>query len=279
MPGKGMPMGTSTKYAPWTPATVTAVADVLAATDDGLTGREISHLLALTGVADADGSNKREKLARALLIRQAHDQASNCVIRFIREAMAPVRYTQQPEVFSRRRDDLNEVLVHIGLRVNAEGKVARGPAASTLDQAARHANSLRAELRRRGTHPQVLAYCTREILAKNAFHASLEAAKSVFDRLRQLTGEQLDGSQLVDAVLMPGATGTPRVAINTGITPTESGEQKGFAMLLKGLAGMYRNPTAHDPRLNRHVTDEELLELLTTLSMVHRRLDHARVQP
>ncbi|MET9453374.1 hypothetical protein [Streptomyces cinerochromogenes] len=44
---------------------------MLAATDDGLTGREIGHLLAVTGVADADGSNKRERLARALLIRQA----------------------------------------------------------------------------------------------------------------------------------------------------------------------------------------------------------------
>jgi hypothetical protein len=31
---------------------------------------------------------------------------------------------------------------------------------------------------------------------------------------------------------------------------------------------MFRNPTAHDPRITRIVTDDELLELLTTLSMV-----------
>ncbi|MFF0754553.1 hypothetical protein [Streptomyces sp. NPDC004267] len=171
------------KFVPWSAATVTAVADVLANTSEGLTGREVGHLLAQIGIADAEGSSKRERLARALLMRQARDQASNCVIKFITEAMAPVRYRQQPDVFSRRRDDLNEVLVHVGLRVNDEGRVARGTAASTLDQAAQHANSLRAELRRRGTHPQVLAYCTQEILTKNAFHASLEATKSVFDRL------------------------------------------------------------------------------------------------
>lgn len=111
----------------------------------------------------------------------------------------------------------------------------RGPPSRTVfsgPEAARHANSLRAELRRRGTHPKVLAYCTQEILAKNAFHASLEATKSVFDRLRQLTGEQLDGARLVDAVLMPGATGVPRVVINTGVTATERDEQKGFASLI-----------------------------------------------
>lgn len=52
-------------------------------------------------------------------------------------------------------------------------------------------------------------------------------------------------------------------------------QQKGFANLLKGISGMYRNPTAHDPRARGTVTDAELLELLTTLSMVHRRLDSA----
>ncbi|MFD5650583.1 TIGR02391 family protein [Streptomyces sp. NPDC127039] len=78
---------------------------------------------------------------------------------------------------------------------------------------------------------------------------------------------------------MLGSTGTPRVAINTGITKTEEDEQKGFAALIKGLGSMYRNPTAPDPRLHRPVTDDELLELLTTPSMVHRRLDHARVNP
>jgi hypothetical protein len=38
---------------------------------------------------------------------------------------------------------------------------------------------------------------------------------------------------------------------------------------------MYRNPVAHDPRLKRGIDDVELLEALTTISMVHRRLDDA----
>ncbi|MFI2437103.1 TIGR02391 family protein [Streptomyces sp. NPDC018693] len=185
---------------------------------------------------------------------------------------------QQPHTFSRRQDDLNEVLVHVGLRVNDQGQVARGPSAATLSEAARHASSLRAELRRRSPHPEVLRYCTLEILAKNPFHASMEAVKSVADRLRQLTGQGLDGARLVDAVLMPGH-GTARVAINANATGPELDEQKGLANLVKGLFSMYRNPAAHEPRLHRTVTDEELLELLTTLSMVHRRLDSAHVTP
>ncbi|MEV7318388.1 TIGR02391 family protein [Streptomyces microflavus] len=125
------------------------------------------------------------------------------------------------------------------------------PVVATLSEAARHASSLRSELRRRGTHQEVLRYCTNEILAKNAFHASLEAVKSVSDRLRRLTGEQLDGARFVDAVLMPGG-GTARVALNTGSTPTELHEQKGIANLVKGLFSMYRTPgcTAPSPTTN-----------------------------
>lgn len=266
------------RHEPWPAPVVTAVAGVLGDTAQGLTGREIGQLLTAMKVPDVEGDNKRDRLAGALLAHQARQQASNCVIAFIGAAMAPVRYAQQPHTFSRRQDDLNEVLVHVGLRVNNEGRVARGPAAATLSEAARHASSLRSELRRRSTHPEVLRYCTLEILAKNSFHASLEAVKSVADRLRQLTGQGLDGARLVDSVLMPGQ-GTARVAINANVTSPELDEQKGLANLVKGLFSMYRNPAAHEPRLHRTVTDEELLELLTTLSMVHRRLDGAHVTP
>lgn len=113
-------------HQPWPAPVVTAVAGVLGDTAQGLTGREIVQLLATVRVPEVDGGNKRDRLAGALLSQQARQEASNCVIGFINAAMAPVRYAQQPHVFSRRQDDLNQVLVHVGLRVNDEGKLARG---------------------------------------------------------------------------------------------------------------------------------------------------------
>ena len=268
------------RFDPWPVAVVEGVADVLGESNTGLTGTEIAQLLGVAGVQDLYPSgSKRQRLREALLARQAADQASNCVIRFIAEAMAPVRYASVPTRFTSRKDALNEVLVHVGLRVIDTGQIARGPVASTLSEAAKHANALRTELRRRGTHQEVLAYCTEEILAKNAFHASLEATKSISDRLRRLTGQNLDGSRLVDAVLTAGQSGVPKVMINTMGTPSESDEQKGFANIVRGLCSMFRNPVAHDPRLTRTVGDEDLLELLTTISMIHRRLDSATITP
>lgn len=273
-------MMTTTKHPPWDSNVVEGVANVLGETSYGLTGSEIGSLLHRCKVPDLlPGATKRHRLREALLVRQSRDQASNCVIKFISEAMQPVRYGTDPALFSRRQGELNEVLVHVGLGVTAAGKLARGPLATTLTEAARHASSLRAELRRRGAHAEVLRFCTQEVLERNWFHASLEAAKSVPERLRSMTGEQGDGAALVDAVLSLGTHGNPRVRINSLTTESERDEQKGFANLCKGVLGMFRNPIAHDPRVNRSVTDEELLELLMVLSMIHRRLDGAAAVP
>lgn len=64
---------------------------------------------------------------------------------------------------------------------------------------------------------------------------------------------------------MPGR-GMARVAVNANATGPELDERKALANLVKGLFSMYRSPAAHEPRLHRSVTDQELLELLTTLA-------------
>ena len=56
------------------------------------------------------------------------------------EAMAPVRYRDDPAASSRRQDDLNSVLIHAGYRITDEGKVGRAGSgkATTLEQSMAH---------------------------------------------------------------------------------------------------------------------------------------------
>jgi len=154
------PMPPKTLYPPWPTAVVQAVADVLASTDwPGLSNPEIGRLLATMGIADIEAPNKRTRLWAALHNRQLRDGASNCIIRFIVEAMAPGRYLQDQPRFEALRDGLAEALSLVGLRVTEAGKVARAAAtATTLDEVAQLAGRLRTEMRRRGVHPQVLRY-------------------------------------------------------------------------------------------------------------------------
>jgi len=56
-------------------------------------------------------------------------------------------------------------------------------------------------------------------------------------------------------------------------TESEKSEQKGFANLLIGLFGAVRNPLAHAPKTNWPMSEQDALDILTLVSLIHRKLD------
>ena len=86
------------------------------------------------------------------------------------------------------------------------------------------------------------------------------------------TGLLDDGVELIDRTL---AGKPPMLAVNSLATSSERSEQSGFANLVRGTFGMFRNPTAHEARINWPMTKVDAEDLLTLVSMIHRRLDAA----
>lgn len=264
----------------WPAANVEAVCEVLASTDwPGLTGTEIGKLLAMLGIGDVSPTaSKRDRLWAALMTKQQANQASNCIIRFITEAMAPGRFVQEPPRFGALRDALDEPLALMALHVSNEGRLTRAKGATTLDDVARLAGRLRTELNRRNVHTEVVRYCEEESLRKSLFHAVFEATKGLAERLRQMSGSTLDGADLVDHCF--GTRNPPPVIrINPFVTETQMSEHKGFANLLRGVFGTFRNPPAHAPRAAAGwaIPEPDALDLFSALSFLHRRLDSATV--
>ena len=257
------------------PAHLEAVCKVLGDTASGLTGGEIERLLRARGIADPGPITKWQRLHQAFLAQQTRDRCANNVVAFIADAMAPARYLNSRQVFEIRRAALNVALAFEGLSVRDDGNVERREVAKTLSEAEGRASLLRRALQDRKVHPEVLKFCRAELLEDNYFHAVLEATKSVADRLRGLTGLTEDGSELADKALMLGAAGHPRLALNSCGEESERSEQKGFAWLVKGLFGAFRNPTAHAPRISWTMSEQDALDILSTISYVHRRLDSA----
>ena len=252
-----------------------AICRVLAETDTGLTGSEIGYLLQDSRLEDADpGITKWKRLFNAFVRFQNEHQAGNGVVVFITRSMNPASYTDRPDVFRLRRDKLNAVLAFCGLYLREDGKVKREQRASTIDQALERANRLRSALIQRSVHADVLKFCTAELLDENFFHAVFEAIKSITAKLRQLTGSTIDGSDLVHQAF-GDKYGPPQLAINAYDTETLRMEQRGFVSLLKGLYGTIRNPLAHDPRIEWDMNEQDTLDILTMISLVHRKLDKA----
>jgi len=251
-----------------------AIAQALGDTDIGLTNAEIDELLHVCKVRDEHGpGTKWKRLYVNLWNRQARDGHRKASLAFIRKAMRPERYLRNPERFAAMRANLNMALSFAGLELDDAGELHNVDRVRTLSQAERRAKELHEDLQLRGVHPDVLAFCRAELVADNYFHAVLEAAKSIFDKLRVLTGSSDDGAALVDKALCGAA---PMLAINKLATDSERSEQTGFANLIKGAYGMFRNPVAHEARIKWQMPKEDAEDLLSLASLIHRRLDSAR---
>jgi uncharacterized protein (TIGR02391 family) len=240
-----------------------------------LTHRQLTELLTQRGIPERGGTPRWERTLLALRERQRIDGCANGVAAFVEAAMDPVRFVGKNEHFTDVRADLNKILAFTGLQLGEDGKLRQVSAVRTLTEADRMADELRTELRRRGVHAQVLAFCRGELLEAdppNYFHAVLEAAKSIAQNIRDKTSLTEDAAELVDrAFSLKG----PIIAINSLQTECERAEHTGFANLLKGMFGTFRNPSAHAPRILWKVDKQDALDLLSLVSYLHRRLDQA----
>ena len=99
----------------------------------------------------------------------------------------------------------------------------------------------------------------------------MEAAKSVFDRIREISDVREDGGKLVDSVF---GGDSPILIINNFVSESEKSEHKGFSNLLKGLYGMFRNPTAHEVKIKWEINEEDALDIMSLISYCHKRIDN-----
>ncbi len=246
---------------------------------EAVTGQQISNLIApLSGIPETPEerrSTKWKRLFNVVIRAQNRQNDGRPMIRLVTEVMRPVRFPSV-EQFDFHRAAINERLVLSGFLVREDGRIARVSAATTLSEAKQRASALREELGRRHVHDDVLTFCRVELLHDNYFHAVLEAAKSVAEKIRVLTGLQLDGNSLIDAACSTREN-RPLLAFNALDTDWERSEHQGLATLCRGLFSTFRNPAAHAPRILWAVEQAEALDMLTLASMLHRRLDGARI--
>ena len=262
------------KPAAFSSAQLESVCKAIADTTAGLTGTEVGHILAQIRVADPDPvGTKWKRLFNALSARQNRDQSGDRILAFLAAALDPARYPGRERQFEDRRAAVNIPLRFYGLELGKDGKYRVCKRAETLPEAEQRASRLRTALEARDVDAEVLRFCRAELLQDNCFHAVLEATKSVASLLRSRTGLTGDGASLVQEAL---GGDKPKLRINTFVTDTDRGEQRGFVNLLVGLFGVFRNPTAHAARVEWSISEQDAMDLMSLASYVHRRLRAAQ---
>ena len=134
---------------------------------------------------------KQHRLCNAFAREQNYRQERGRILGFIRKAMRPERFLRCSERFEPMRAKVNGALAFAGLAVDASGTLGPLAQATTLSEAQRRAQELRADLASRGVHLDVLRFCREELYR-------LEL------RLTRQKGCIREGSRVADVVVGEG---------------------------------------------------------------------------
>lgn len=239
-------------------------------------GPELTRILASVGMPDllGEGQTKWKRLAASMRDKQCSQGDGRPILAVVTAAMKPDVIWDRQVKASVARDELSQVLSLSGYRVRDDGQIGPAKKAATASEASARSTRLRAHLTERGAHPEVVRHCRTELLKADYYEAVFEAVKGLGARLREKSGVDQDGRPLVQAVLQGKS---PRILLTPCTTETERNEQTGIALLAEGVFAAFRNPSAHQPKLDWQMSEQDALDVLGTLSMIHRRLDGARL--
>ncbi|MBU2922426.1 TIGR02391 family protein [Winogradskyella psychrotolerans] len=247
------------------------IAKTIGDTNRGLTGSEIGYILQMAKLKDVDPVNtKWRRIYNSFVEFQNKNQTSNNILNFVKLSMDPSRYVGNTNLFNELRDELNQKMSFAGFQISESGTLQKIKTALTLSEAEERADRLKSKLQNRNGHQEIFKFCKAELLSNNYFHAVFEATKSVAEIIRQKTGLSEDGSELIEKAF---SIKDPKIQINNLATETEKSEHKGFANLIKGVFGMFRNTTAHAPKITWEINEQDALDILSTISLIHRKLE------
>ena len=252
-----------------------SICKILGDTINGIPGSEITKYLAETSIKDPHlNSTNWIRLYDALSTKQSEDRCSNNILAFIKYVLRPSRHIHRKEWFKNIRTELNYVLSFEGFELTESGDIRETDKVKTFSEAEERAQNLRKTLLDRKIHSDILTFCKAELLVDNYFHAVFEATKSIAEKIRIKTNLTADGSELVDQAFSYKGK-IPYLALNNLTTESHESEQKGFMNLLKGVFGTFRNTTAHAPKITWEVNEQDALDTLSMISLIHRKLDKA----
>ena len=218
-----------------------------------------------TPVLYNDGASKAQ-----ILLAYYEVISSDDVLKSIQYFLDPVSFINNEESYETYRNDVNLALSFTGYEIDTAGKLRKIVQSKTLTEAQKRKDALISQIRERKMHPRILKYCRDELFENDYYSVVFESIKGVFDTVRELSGCKFDGVKLIDTVF---SVNEPMLLINQFTTESEISAHKGFASLLRGLHGHFRNPAAHEVKIKWYTSEATVLELLGMVSYVYRVLD------
>lgn len=248
------------------------IARILGDTENGFSGSELGRLFAQTQISDHNqGATKWIRLYDNLHEEISRRGSTDIVFKLIRCCMEPASGLKDCGRYVWMRAELNKVLMLVGIEIKDNGQLNEVSKATSIDEVRLRTKELCNKLSFYRVHPNVLKCCTEEALAKDYFHAVHEAAKSLCDRVRELSGLDKDGAELIQIAF---SIRDPYVAYTRLDTESGRNQQNGLKEMLCGVIHMVRNVTAHELRIRWDIKENDAIDILIQISYLHKLLDN-----
>lgn len=257
---------------------VESICDIIADTDNGLTGSDLKHLLDVCGVPydPRIAPNKRQWFFNCLAGKFNQEHSLLLFKRIIENAVNPARFTNldKREQYSFLVNGINKVLLLEGYKIDSAGEIVKTVQAKNLNEVDRRVNEREAKFQKQNFHPSVVHLAKKEYISGQYFEAVFEASKGLSKRVREMTGLTGDGANLFEKAF---STKNPYLVLNRLETETERNEHNGLRTLLNAIFLMFRNPQAHNLKLDWPVNEVKALDALSLISFAFKGLDQCQV--
>lgn len=225
-----------------------------------------------------DGQTARWYFALGALVEiQSGHEGTRNIIKIIELLCDPQRYTNQPEVHADILKRVDEILKPFNFTLNENCKViarqnGKIVIVDELDTAVDSSETEEAKLfDARDFHAEIKRHGQSLFLQGQHFHAVFECCKAFDKYVREKSRlDLLSGSGLMAQAF---SLEKGRLRLNTLQSQTERDEQEGLKHLCMGLVNAIRNPGGHEPELDRPMSREDALDVLSMISFLYRQVD------
>ena len=243
-----------------------------------MTGSTITKMLEQLNIEDnSNQSTKWRRLDFVMRETQTTYGCGNKVLEIIKYVFHPTSsWFSDNNEYKSSINEINKCISFYGYEAQEDGNIHLIKSSKTRTHANERYDLLKSKLIERNIHPQILEFCTLDIVNEDYFSIIFEASKSVYDRIRKMTGITLDGNRLIYTCF---DLKYPIIVFNSLKTDTEKNLYNGLKNILLSIAQIGRNPKAHTPKIYSYDSLDNCLDILNLISFSHKMLDQCSINP
>lgn len=262
------------------PTYLTMICDVYVELEDILSDGEIGAILIGSGLEDVyPNSNRHNRMLNAFTNQQDRDNNANVLSTFLRRTGEYLDKRKGDDAVNQFREKINLILTYVGFELDENcnfSPVDNSRPMYATKHAEERAENLNRGVKARHLHPDILLSTRPEYMedrGRGYHRCVLEANNMLREKLKAKAGINIDGPTIAEHAFAFSSQQKPRLIFNEFASEGDYAEQFTLMCMLKALFLMFQDEQTKTYRPHWYISFEDALDMLSLISMFHRKID------